>query len=453
MRYISPLPGTSWKKRWPRSLVILGSTGSIGTSALNVLRAQPGRFQVLALAAGRNIPLLARQAAEFRPNCLGILEENDIPALRSLLPAAYSPRIVSGQRGYEELARLSEACIVLSAQVGAAGLRATLAAAQAGKVIALANKESLVLAGNLIRKICWQQQATILPVDSEHNALFQCLTEAFSKSYQPHINNNSTTSSSKEAACGRLVSRLVLTASGGPLYTKTREELAAISPEQALAHPNWSMGAKISIDSATMMNKGLEIIEACHLYGLPLSAIDVLVHRESVVHSLVEYADGSFLAQLCPPDMRIPLAHCLGWPERLPGGSPRLDLAALGALHFARPDTARFPCLALARQAQEHGFGSPVVLNAANEVAVAAFLAGRANYLAIAEIVEQCLEDHASGAFLEHDACSEPESIETILALDAETRLRAQALLGAGKNDAAQERVGRFHNHVTGLDL
>lgn len=380
--YISPLPDQRWQTAWPRSVSILGSTGSIGRSALEVLRLEPEKFTVTALAGAMNVPLLTEQALEFRPRFLAVQSPEGAAALRARLPKGYTPEILVGQDGYETLASLPEADIVLSAQVGAAGLRATVAAAEAGKVIALANKESLVLAGSRIRALCAATGAVILPVDSEHNALFQCLAGNDAKA----------------------VSRIILTASGGPFRGKTRGQMADVTVEAALAHPNWSMGAKITIDSATMMNKGLELIEAHHLYGLALERIEVVVHKESIVHSLVEYRDGSQLAQLGSPDMRVPIAHCLGWPQRLATGVKRLDLAACGTLTFAAPDEEAFPALGLAKRALREGGGYPVVLNAANEEAVAAFLAERIGYLGIADLVERALDvykDVFSGAYAE----------------------------------------------------
>ncbi|MDR2076767.1 MAG: 1-deoxy-D-xylulose-5-phosphate reductoisomerase, partial [Desulfovibrio sp.] len=274
--YISPLPGPDWERHWPRALAVLGSTGSIGRAVLEVVRLHRRRFPVMALAGGRNIRLLAGQAAEFRPPCLGVLDDSLAGELSALLPPDYRPEILSGPAGYAAIAALPEAPLVVSAQAGAAGLRATAAAAAAGKVIALANKESLVLAGDLLRRLCAANKSRILPVDSEHNALFQCLR-------------------GHDFAA---VSRLILTASGGPFRGWTRRDLETVDPEKALAHPTWSMGAKISVDSATLMNKGLEVIEAGRLYGLPLSSVDVLVHKESLVHSLVEFSDASLLALL-----------------------------------------------------------------------------------------------------------------------------------------------------------
>ena len=424
MRYISPLPDERWQRTFPRTLAILGSTGSIGRSALEVIRLQPERFRVAALAGGRNMPLLATQAAEFRPDCLGVLEASLIPRLRELLPAGYAPTILAGQEGFETIAALPGVSTVLSAQVGAAGLRATFAAARSGKVIALANKESLVLAGRLIRACCEQSGASILPVDSEHNAIFQCLAERLLKSAPARAGEPA---SPIEPEAG--LRRLILTASGGPFYGRGRDELAGVTSAQALAHPNWTMGAKITVDSATLMNKGLELMEAHHLYDLPMSALDVVVHRESIIHSLVEFADGSHLAQLSLPDMRTPIAHCLGWPERIAAGVPRLDLPALASMTFSRPDEETFSCLALARQAQERGCGSPVVLNAANEEAVAAFLDDRLGFLGIADIVGRALAEYDFGMYSDHNASREPESVDEVLALDAEARRRTRELL------------------------
>lgn len=439
LRYISALPGGAWCGKRPRSLALLGSTGSIGRSALDVIRLQKDAFLVAALAGAANIDLLARQAAEFRPDHLSVLSEADIPRLRALLPAGYSPAILAGQEGYETLARLPGVDTVLSAQVGAAGLRATCAAARAGKVIALANKESLVLAGSLIRAVCAASGARILPVDSEHNAIFQCLCGSFTPGAAATASAaTSATISGAQPAKARRVTRLILTASGGPFWGKSKEELRRVTVDEALRHPNWTMGAKVTIDSSTLMNKGLELIEAHHLFGLPMEALDVVVHPESIVHSLVAFADGSQLAQLGSPDMHIPIAHCLGWPERLETGAAHLDLAAVGSLRFARPDHDLFPCLRLAREAQERGCGSPVVLNAANEIAVAAFLERRIGYGDIPGIVDSCLAAHAGGAYSTHKARTEPGfsggdagpgDVDEILALDAETRTRARDLL------------------------
>ena len=377
---------------FPRALAIMGATGSIGASTLDVVERHPDKLKVLALAGGRNAARLAEQAARLRPPCLAVLDDAVARELRDLLPAGYAPEIFIGPRGYAALAALPEVGVVLSAQSGAAGLAATLAAVRAGKIVALANKESLVLAGDLIRAECAKSGAIILPVDSEHNALFQALgSEPISR-----------------------VRRLILTASGGPFRGKKRGDLVSITPEAALKHPNWSMGAKISIDSATLMNKGLEIIEAHHLYGLPLKQIDVLVHPESIVHSLVEFNDTSMLAQLGPADMRVAIAHCLGWPERITPGVAPLDLLALGRLTFEDVDHDTFPCLNLARAALAPGGPSPVVLNAANEVAVAAFLTRHLTFLGIAELVRAALDEVSVDA--------PPRNQEEIMDLDQRAR-------------------------------
>ena len=392
VQYISSLPSPEWEQALPRTVVLLGSTGSIGVNTLKVIAEHPQMFRVVALAGGCNIPLLAEQALCWRPACLGVQTQQGRTALLDALPADYRPEIVVGPEGYARLATLPEASTVLSAQVGAAGLRGTLAAAKAGKVICLANKESLVLAGSLLRELCAATGAVILPVDSEHNALFQGLY----------------------GRAPETVRRVILTASGGPVRGKNREYLASVTPAQALKHPNWSMGAKITIDSASMMNKGLEVIEAHHLYGLSSERIGVLVHPQSLVHSLVEFTDGSLMAHMGTPDMRMPIAHCLAWPRSLDSGVAPLDLARAGTLTFEEPDLHSFPCLELARQTIGKCSALPVVLNAANEVAVAAFLSGRIGFMDIPALISKAL-----------DACSAsaPDSPEAIETLDHETRL------------------------------
>ncbi len=398
--YISRLPEGIPDR--PRRLALMGSTGSIGVNALKVVSAHPERFCVTALAGGRNMSLLAEQAAAWRPAHLGAQDEAARVTLVSLLPAKYKPEIHVGAEGYAALAALNDVDMVLSAQVGAAGLAATYAAAAAGKVIALANKESLVLAGELIRQSCAESGAVILPVDSEHNALFQCLTPVL-------------TGQTRDC-----VKRLILTASGGPFRGRNAAYLAKVTPAMALTHPNWSMGAKITIDSATMMNKGLEIIEAHHLYGLPLERIEVLVHPQSIVHSLAEFTDGGLLAQLGPPDMRLAIAHCLSWPERIASGATPLDLTQGPALTFEAPDLSVFRCLTLAKEALRSGKGLPIVLNAANEMAVAAFLQGRLPFTGIADTVERAMERHAAGNA--DMPLSGPGALEAILRLDEKTR-------------------------------
>lgn len=379
MNYISRIPGEGDALPFPRRLALMGCTGSIGGSSLRVLEAwqNSGRFVVQALAAGRNIARLAEQAARWRPHWLAVLDRDGptgINALRRLLPQDYHPEILSGPEGFAALASLDDVDMVLSAQSGAAGLRATAAAAAAGKFICLANKESLVLAGALIRRLCSLTGAVIFPVDSEHCALFESMLGRRSKD----------------------IAKLVLTASGGPFRSFGAEALRHVRAEDALKHPCWSMGAKITIDSATLMNKGLEIIEACHLYGVSAEDVEVVVHPQSIIHSLVELTDGSLIAQLAVPDMRVPLAAGFSWPYLLDGrvtGIEKLSLVKAGALTFEEPDTERFPCLNLARRAFAEG--RTVALNAANEIAVARFLAGELAFMDIPVLVDDILTQTA----------------------------------------------------------
>lgn len=368
--YISPLPSARWNSAFPRPLTILGSTGSVGVSALRVLEAHPGRFRLVALAGGGNVDLLATQAVNFQPEWLAVRDEETARKLHDRLgPDAPRFRIVHGREGYARVASLPDINTVLSAQSGAAGLYATMAAVVGGKVVCLANKESLVLAGDVLRSICRQSGASILPVDSEHNALFQLIRG------REHE-----------------LRRVCITASGGPFRGWPPERLTTVRPEEALNHPKWRMGPKISIDSATLMNKGLEVIEACRLYGLPPDRVDVLVHPQSLVHAMAEFADGSFVAHLGMPDMRMPIAHCLLWPEVLDSGVPRLDLAQTGSLTFEKPDLLSFPCLPLAWKALTLGADACVRMNAANEVAVDAFLAGRIGFGDIAGVISGVMD-------------------------------------------------------------
>jgi 1-deoxy-D-xylulose-5-phosphate reductoisomerase len=359
-------------------VAILGSTGSIGLSTLDVVRRHPDRFRVVALAARSNGARLLEQCLEFRPFVAALAESAAADGLRQELDRhECATRVLAGQAGLEAAASLPEAAQVMAAIVGAAGLKPTLAAAAAGKRVLLANKESLVCAGRLLMEAVRRSGAELVPIDSEHNAVFQCLP-------QPAVAGT--------RAAG--VRRIVLTASGGPLRGCSPEALEAVTPEQAVAHPNWSMGRKISVDSATLMNKGLELIEACWLFGVGPSVVDVVVHPQSVVHSMVEYTDGSVLAQLGNPDMRTPIAHAMGWPDRIESGVKSLDLVEVGRLDFETPDLERFPCLRLAREAAEAGGTAPAVLNAANEVAVAAFLEGRLNFTGIAGVIDSVLNRH-----------------------------------------------------------
>lgn len=381
----------------PRKVVVLGSTGSIGCSALKVLAQHPDKFEVIGLAGASNAALLAEQAQTWRPAVLGVLDTTVQSAVAQRLPNDYTPQWARGESGYCEMAALAEADLVLSAQVGAAGLPPTVSAIEAGKIVALANKESLVLAGPLLRELCHGSSACLLPVDSEHNAIFQALAGDDIRSLR----------------------KLVLTASGGPFRTYSRSDLHQVTPDKALAHPNWSMGAKISIDSSTLMNKGLECIEAAHLFGVAMEDIEVVVHPESIVHSLVEYHDGSMLGHLGVPDMQIPIAHCLSYPERLALDLAPLDLTRLNGLHFTPPDEDKFPCLGLARHALASGPSYPVVLNAANEIAVELFLGHELAYLDIARLLDQTLQSHTPVPLSE---------LESIYEVDAWARHQARRL-------------------------
>jgi 1-deoxy-D-xylulose-5-phosphate reductoisomerase len=356
-------------------VTILGSTGSIGVSTLDVLARHPQRYQVVALTAHRDVETMFAQCLAFRPLLVAMADPQAACTLRERLAAVPgAPEVLSGVEGVREAAVLPEAQVIMAAIVGAAGLVPTLAAAMAGKRLLLANKEALVVAGALLMQAVADHGAVLLPIDSEHNAIFQCLPAGFERGL---------------GAVG--VERILLTASGGPFLDSPREALAGVTPEQACAHPNWDMGRKISVDSATMMNKGLELIEACWLFGTGPERVQVVIHRQSVIHSLVQYIDGSVLAQLGNPDMRTPIAHALAWPERLSSGVAPLDLFAVQRLDFEPPDLERFPCLGLAIQAASAGGTAPAVLNAANEVAVAAFLDRQIGFPAIAEVVEETL--------------------------------------------------------------
>ncbi|NLZ17457.1 MAG: 1-deoxy-D-xylulose-5-phosphate reductoisomerase [Desulfobulbaceae bacterium] len=382
-----------------KNLALLGSTGSIGRNVCAVVRQFPERFRLLSLAAGRNIELLARQVEEFAPAYVSVACESLVAPLADLLPAAYRNSIVWGEQGLCQVATLPEVNMVVSAVVGATGLQPTLAAIRAGKDIGLANKETLVMAGRLIMAEVRRQGVHLLPIDSEHSAIFQAL----------------------EAGRSQDVSRLLLTASGGPFRALSAAELELVEVEAALAHPNWSMGKKISIDSATLMNKGLEVIEARWLFDMEPEKIEVVVHPQSIVHSLVEYQDGSIVAQLGIPDMRIPIAYALSYPERMSLALPRLDLTR-STLDFEEPDHARFPALQLAYSALMEGGTRPAVLNAANEVAVAAFLSGTIRFPRIAQVVSEALALCAQGDELD---------LEAVVAADAEARWRANQLISS----------------------
>lgn len=376
-----------------RNVAVLGATGSIGASALDVIARHPGRYRARVLAAGHNVDALVALCVAHRPDHAVIADEESYLRLRDGLADAGLPtQAHAGTPALEALVSGAECDTVVAAIVGAAGLSSTLAAARAGKRLLLANKESLVLAGELVTRAADASGAEIIPIDSEHNAIFQCLR-------------------SRQAQGD--VSRIVLTASGGPFRGRRRDELAQVTREQAVAHPKWSMGPKISVDSATLMNKGLELIEAHHLFGVGRERLDVLVHPQSLVHSLVEFVDGSTLAQLGLPDMRTSLAVGLGWPERIASGVGGLDLLRHPRLEFEAPDTNAFPCLRLAWEAMAAGGTAPAVLNAANEVAVSAFLQGRIGFLSIPALVEDALAALPA---------TPADSLDALLAADAQAR-------------------------------
>ncbi|MDO4877724.1 MAG: 1-deoxy-D-xylulose-5-phosphate reductoisomerase [Neisseria sp.] len=382
----------------PKVLTVLGSTGSIGCSTLDIVSRHPDKFCVFALAGHRQTEKLAAQCITFRPRFAVVADAQCAADLEKRLKN-HPTEVLYGEQALNDIAAAGETDAVMCAIVGAAGLPSALAAAKAGKTIYLANKETLVVAGALFMETARQNGAKILPVDSEHNAIFQVLQ-------QNHDGRHHS----------RDIRSIILTASGGPFLDTDLDDLPHITPEQAVKHPNWSMGRKISVDSATMMNKGLELIEAHWLFDCPPDKLEVVIHPQSVIHSMVRYRDGSVLAQLGVPDMRIPIAHCLGLPERIDSGASDLDFAALSALTFRQPDFDRFPCLKLAYEAMAGGAGAPCVLNAANEEAVAAFLSGKIRFTDIARTVAHCLSQNRC-----HDG-----SLNALLAQDAETRIRAR---------------------------
>jgi 1-deoxy-D-xylulose-5-phosphate reductoisomerase len=380
-----------------QGLTILGSTGSIGVSTLDVVAQHPDRFKVIALTAQRQADVLFKQCVQFRPHYAVMLDQDAASRLRQLLQdAGLNIPVLQGVELLAQVSVLPEVDMVMAAIVGAAGLRPTLAAARAGKKILLANKETLVMAGSVFMDAIHASGSMLLPIDSEHNAIFQSLPH----NYHGNLQNSG-------------VRRILLTASGGPFRNTPLSELQQVTPEQACAHPNWSMGRKISVDSATMMNKGLEVIEAHWLFNAAADDIQVVIHPQSVIHSLVEYIDGSVLAQLGNPDMRTPIAYGLAWPERIASGVAPLDLFKVATLNFAAPDMVRFPCLALAYQALRCAGTAPAVLNAANEVAVDAFLNQRISFLSIAQVIEQVLNDIP---------WSKVADLEDVLAADAQAR-------------------------------
>ncbi len=401
-----------------RCLTILGSTGTIGVNTLRVLADHPGKFSVHALTANRNIGLLARQCLEFSPRYAVMMDAHSAAQLQTQLKnAGLATEVLYGPAALAAVASATEVDTVMAAIVGGAGLMPTLAAASAGKKVLLANKESLVMAGDLFMEAARHSGAAILPIDSEHNAIFQCLP----MNGQARFEHSSATGFEK----------IVLTASGGPFRCLPAAQFAQVSPQQACAHPNWVMGRKISVDSATLVNKGLELIEASYLFGVPPAQIEVVIHPQSIIHSLVYYRDGSVLAQLGNPDMRTPIAYGLAWPERISAGVDLLDLVRTGRLEFQAPDTQRFPGLALGRAAAEAKGASPVVFNAANEVAVEAFLAGQLSFVQIPAIIAKTLESAVFPA---------PMTLSDVLQIDAESRaLSAEFIVKAvGKSAGTQ---------------
>lgn len=392
-------------------VAVLGSTGSIGVSTLDVLARHPDRFEIIALTAHTNVARLREQCLTHRPAFAVMASEHSAAQLQAeLKQAGAATQVLSGAEALCTIASHPQVDAVMAAIVGAAGLGSSLAAAQAGKRILLANKEALVMSGALFMQAVRAGRATLVPVDSEHNAIFQCLA------------GQSTTN----PRAG--VRRILLTASGGPFLRVSRDALRNVTPDQACAHPRWVMGRKISVDSATLMNKGLELIEACLLFDLPPSQVEVVVHPQSIVHSLVEYCDGSMLAQLGNPDMRTPIAHALGWPERIASGVESLDIIRAGRLEFEAPDLERFPCLQLARKAAEAGGTAPAVLNAANEIAVSAFLDGHLAFVEIPRVIDEVLAQHSVRS---------ATSLQDVTTADAWARLQAQAVVSVAAAAAA----------------
>lgn len=381
-----------------KRISLLGSTGSIGCSTLDVIGSYPEEFNVMALAAGRNLGLLKEQIERFRPRLVAVVDQEHAYELRRLLNADSATAVFFGPEGYREVAAAAGADLVVSAMVGAAGLIPTLEAIDAGKTVALANKETLVMAGSIVMHKAEAKGVKIIPVDSEHSAIFQCL--------QGHKQED--------------VRRIILTASGGPFLHASVEDLKEVTPTQALRHPNWTMGRKITIDSATMMNKGLEVIEAGWLFRLPVAAVDVLIHPQSIIHSLVEYRDGSLIAQLGVPDMRIPIAYALAFPHRLPRTDLPLDLLTVGPLEFIKPDLERFPGLQLAYDAAGKGGTMPAVLNGANECAVAAFIEEQIGFCDICIVIEKILDLHT---------VQQDPTIDAILAADRWARVEAGKII------------------------
>jgi 1-deoxy-D-xylulose-5-phosphate reductoisomerase len=379
-----------------KNISILGATGSIGTQTLDILREHPSKFKLVAISIGKNLELARKMIHEFQPELVSVQEHDDYITLNSEFP---NTKFTFGEEGLIEVAVYPAADILVNAVIGSVGLNPTLQAIESGKTIAIANKETLVTAGHLVMESAKRNNVALLPVDSEHSAIFQCLQGEQEKT----------------------IERLILTASGGSFRDRTRKELEGVTVKEALNHPNWSMGAKITIDSATMMNKGLEVIEAHWLYDIPYEKIDVLLHKESIIHSMVEFHDSSIMAQLGTPDMRVPIQYALSYPDRLPlASSQRLDLALIGKLHFQEMDSTRFRCMQFAYEAGKKGGTLPTVLNAANEVAVAAFLNEKITFLQIEDLIEKALS--------KHDVIQNPD-LSIIQEVDKEARQYVQTLL------------------------
>ena len=385
-----------------QTVTVLGSTGSIGCSTLDVIQRHPSRYRVYALTASRNVAVMREQILTFTPEFAVMADSAAAAELEASLPADCTTQVLSGADALADVASAPEVHQVMAAIVGAAGLLPTLAAARSGKRVLLANKESLVMAGPLFLQAVKEGGATLLPIDSEHNAIFQSMPEQYSGDFSAHG-----------------IRKILLTASGGPFRGRTTEELSGVTPAQAVAHPNWSMGQKISVDSATLMNKGLELIEACFLFSCGVDDVQVVVHPQSVIHSMVQYCDGSVLAQLGQPDMRTPIAHAMAWPERIDAGVSSLDLFELARFDFEPADEAAFPCLSLAREAFVAGGTMPAVLNAANEIAVDAFLREQIAFTAIPTLIRQVMEQHQ---------VQNAMSLEAVLAADQWAREQATAL-------------------------
>lgn len=395
-----------------QQVTVLGATGSIGVSTLDVLARHPERYSVFALTADRKWQVLATQCLQHQPRYAVLNEESAAIALaEELRRQGCKTEVLQGEEALAQVASHADVNVVMAAIVGAAGLLPTLAAVNSGKKVLLANKEALVMAGGLFTRAVAEHGATLLPIDSEHNAIFQCLPN-----HRVDLLANGLESSG--------VRKILLTASGGPFRNTPVSELKQVTPEQACAHPNWSMGQKISVDSATMLNKGLELIEACWLFNARPDQIQVVIHPQSVIHSMVEYVDGSVLAQLGNPDMRTPIAHALAWPERIPSGVASLDLIATARLDFSAPDYHRFPCLSLAQQAAERGATAPAILNAANEVAVAAFLQRQIRFDQISQVIESVLNKQE---------IIEPESLALVIASDQKARQMAKDVIATFK--------------------